>query len=35
MPTSSFATGGMKDWKYNDGMPFMHPEAEVKAVRKD
>ena len=29
------ATGGMVDWKYNDGTPFMHPEAEVKAVRKD
>lgn len=29
------ATGSMTDWKYNDGTPFMHPEAEVKAVRKD
>jgi len=29
------ATGGMRDWKYFDGAPFMHSEAEVKAARKD
>jgi branched-chain amino acid transport system substrate-binding protein len=29
------ATGTMKDWKYHDGAAFMHPEAEVKAARKD
>ncbi|MBF9235217.1 ABC transporter substrate-binding protein [Microvirga alba] len=29
------ATGGMADWTYKDGTPFMHSEAEVKAVRKD
>ena len=29
------ASGGMKDWTYKDGTPFMPSEAEVKAVRKD
>jgi len=29
------ATGGMTDWKYLDGAAFMHPEAEVKAARRD
>ncbi len=29
------AAGGMTDWKYIDGPAFMHPEAEVKAARKE
>lgn len=29
------ANGGMTDWSYMDGTPFMPTEAEVKAVRKD
>jgi len=29
------AVGGMRDWTYLDGAAFMHPEAEVKAARKD
>jgi branched-chain amino acid transport system substrate-binding protein len=29
------ATGGMAEWRYVEGGEFMHPEAEVKAVRKD
>ncbi|MCB8819620.1 ABC transporter substrate-binding protein [Microvirga rosea] len=29
------ATGGMTEWKYNDGASFMPSEAEVKATRKD
>ncbi|HEY8383289.1 MAG TPA: ABC transporter substrate-binding protein [Microvirga sp.] len=29
------AAGGMRDWTYLDGAAFMHPEAEVKAARKD
>ncbi|WP_112662245.1 ABC transporter substrate-binding protein [Microvirga flavescens] len=29
------AAGGMIDWTYNDGTPFMPSETEVKAVRKE
>jgi branched-chain amino acid transport system substrate-binding protein len=29
------ATGGMTDWKYNDGAAFLPSEAEVKAARKE
>jgi branched-chain amino acid transport system substrate-binding protein len=29
------ATGGMTGWQYLDGVPFMHADSEVKAVRKD
>jgi branched-chain amino acid transport system substrate-binding protein len=29
------ATGTMKDWTYLDGAPFMHPEAVVRAARKE
>ncbi|KAB0268684.1 ABC transporter substrate-binding protein [Microvirga brassicacearum] len=28
-------SGGMSDWKYNDGTSYMPSEAEVKAARKD
>ena len=29
------ATGSMTEWRYIDGGEFMHPEAEVRAARKD
>jgi branched-chain amino acid transport system substrate-binding protein len=29
------STGTMTDWRYLDGAAYLHPEAEVKAVRKD
>jgi branched-chain amino acid transport system substrate-binding protein len=29
------ATGGMSEWKYLDGAAFMHPESEVKNLRKE
>jgi branched-chain amino acid transport system substrate-binding protein len=29
------AAGGMTEWSYVDGPPYMHSEADVKAQRKD
>jgi branched-chain amino acid transport system substrate-binding protein len=29
------AAGGMRDWRYIDGTEYLHPEVEVKALRKD